>query len=75
MWQHASRTDQHYRCLVRTVSSLSLAFVYLAGGLRPVKLLTQIHDELLVEVNTGQCDFYQVAGEHTVSRLGWPVAA
>ena len=36
------------------------------GGPQPVKLLTQIHDELLFEVDTQHCDFYQVAGKAVV---------
>lgn len=40
-----------------------------AGVSQPVKLLTQIHDELLFEVDLQQCDFYQVAGKTAVVQL------
>lgn len=43
--------------------------VLLAGDLRPVKLVAQIHDELLFEVNAQHCDLYTVAGEQNGSWL------
>ncbi len=39
--------------------------VWVAGERCPVRLVAQIHDELLFEVNTEICDVYVITGEQS----------